>query len=144
MAGTDNVPFHVEIYEKHASYCYGGYDTPDEVREPKPPSVLRNLALRYRHSTTVSTPIPHVWDAPYAEYGTQGGKLLKTACGSPCYAAPEMIAGKRWGFGNSMCRRYCVCPPVCQQRFAPKQVCLFGGIEHCVVRSCSPRLLCVR
>ena len=24
------------------------------------------------------------------------GKLLKTACGSPCYAAPEMIAGKRY------------------------------------------------
>jgi 5'-AMP-activated protein kinase catalytic alpha subunit len=22
------------------------------------------------------------------------GKKLKTACGSPCYAAPEMIAGK--------------------------------------------------
>jgi len=22
------------------------------------------------------------------------GSLLKTACGSPCYAAPEMIAGK--------------------------------------------------
>ena len=22
--------------------------------------------------------------------------LLKTACGSPCYAAPEMIAGKRY------------------------------------------------
>ncbi|CAN0461031.1 unnamed protein product, partial [Hapterophycus canaliculatus] len=26
----------------------------------------------------------------------QGGKLLQTACGSPCYAAPEMIAGERW------------------------------------------------
>lgn len=25
-----------------------------------------------------------------------GGKLLSTACGSPCYAAPEMIAGKRY------------------------------------------------
>jgi 5'-AMP-activated protein kinase catalytic alpha subunit len=22
--------------------------------------------------------------------------LLKTACGSPCYAAPEMIAGKKY------------------------------------------------
>ena len=26
----------------------------------------------------------------------QEGELLKTACGSPCYAAPEMIAGKRY------------------------------------------------
>jgi 5'-AMP-activated protein kinase catalytic alpha subunit len=24
------------------------------------------------------------------------GELLKTACGSPCYAAPEMIAGQRY------------------------------------------------
>lgn len=26
----------------------------------------------------------------------EGGKLLQTACGSPCYAAPEMIAGKKY------------------------------------------------
>jgi serine/threonine protein kinase len=26
----------------------------------------------------------------------QGGKFLSTACGSPCYAAPEMIAGKKY------------------------------------------------
>lgn len=26
----------------------------------------------------------------------EGGKLLSTACGSPCYAAPEMIAGKKY------------------------------------------------
>lgn len=25
-----------------------------------------------------------------------GGRLLKTACGSPCYAAPEMIAGHKY------------------------------------------------
>jgi 5'-AMP-activated protein kinase catalytic alpha subunit len=24
------------------------------------------------------------------------GDLLNTACGSPCYAAPEMVAGKRY------------------------------------------------
>jgi len=24
------------------------------------------------------------------------GDLLKTACGSPCYAAPEMVAGKKY------------------------------------------------
>ena len=26
----------------------------------------------------------------------KSGELLKTACGSPCYAAPEMIAGKKY------------------------------------------------
>ena len=26
----------------------------------------------------------------------EGNETLKTACGSPCYAAPEMIAGKRY------------------------------------------------
>mmetsp|Transcript_1128 Transcript_1128/g.1133 ORF Transcript_1128/g.1133 Transcript_1128/m.1133 type:complete len:292 (+) Transcript_1128:184-1059(+) len=28
------------------------------------------------------------------------GELLKTACGSPCYAAPEMIAGKKYSGSN--------------------------------------------
>lgn len=28
-------------------------------------------------------------------------ELLKTACGSPCYAAPEMIAGKKYKGLNS-------------------------------------------
>jgi 5'-AMP-activated protein kinase catalytic alpha subunit len=29
-------------------------------------------------------------------YNPGSGDLLKTACGSPCYAAPEMIAGKKY------------------------------------------------
>jgi 5'-AMP-activated protein kinase catalytic alpha subunit len=31
----------------------------------------------------------------------KNGETLKTACGSPCYAAPEMIAGKRY-FGSQV------------------------------------------
>ena len=49
------------------------------------------------------------------------GETLKTACGSPCYAAPEMIAGKRYhGLGSDIwsmgiilyamtCGYYCPC-----------------------------------
>ena len=29
-------------------------------------------------------------------YDPQKNETLKTACGSPCYAAPEMIAGKKY------------------------------------------------
>lgn len=29
-------------------------------------------------------------------YAPNSAELLKTACGSPCYAAPEMIAGKKY------------------------------------------------
>ena len=29
-------------------------------------------------------------------YNPESNETLKTACGSPCYAAPEMIAGKRY------------------------------------------------
>jgi len=47
-----------------------------------------------------------VFDVPFPEDGCsaaifqiathQDGQLLKTACGSPCYAAPEMVAGQRY------------------------------------------------
>jgi serine/threonine protein kinase len=40
------------------------------------------------------------WIVKIVDFGLsnthEGGKLLVTACGSPCYAAPEMIAGKKY------------------------------------------------
>ena len=42
---------------------------------------------------------PEGWHIKIVDFGlsntNEGNKLLKTACGSPCYAAPEMIAGDR-------------------------------------------------
>ena len=46
-------------------------------------------------------------------------ELLKTACGSPCYAAPEMIAGKKyestkvdiWSCGVILFALLCGCLP---------------------------------
>jgi len=50
------------------------------------------------------------WRVKVIDFGLSntcdGGKLLKTACGSPCYASPEMIAGHR-------CVRVCACVCVC-------------------------------
>ena len=43
---------------------------------------------------------PKGWLVKIVDFGLsnthEGGKLLSTACGSPCYAAPEMIAGKKY------------------------------------------------
>jgi tRNA A-37 threonylcarbamoyl transferase component Bud32 len=43
---------------------------------------------------------PEGWHIKVVDFGLsntdEGNRLLKTACGSPCYAAPEMIAGKKY------------------------------------------------
>ena len=42
-----------------------------------------------------------------------GGKLLGTACGSPCYAAPEMIAGKKYvGLSPALSLSACLSAPL--------------------------------
>ncbi len=47
-----------------------------------------NLLLDYQNNIKI---IDFGLSNLYEENG-----LLKTACGSPCYAAPEMIAGKKY------------------------------------------------
>jgi serine/threonine protein kinase len=53
--------------------------------------ILQNLLLKAS---------PDGWIVKVVDFGLsnthEGGKLLSTACGSPCYAAPEMIAGKKY------------------------------------------------
>ena len=55
--------------------------------------------LKPENLLMVRTPVGR-WQIKVVDFGlsntNEGNRLLKTACGSPCYAAPEMIAGHRY------------------------------------------------
>lgn len=61
---------------------------------------LHKLNIAHRDLKPENLLLDHTKRIKIADFGLSNtykpGQLLKTACGSPCYAAPEMIAGKRY------------------------------------------------
>jgi len=59
---------------------------------------LHRLGIVHRDLKPENLLLDHQKNIKIADFGLsntyKSGELLKTACGSPCYAAPEMIAGK--------------------------------------------------
>jgi serine/threonine protein kinase len=63
-------------------------------------SYLHHLGVVHRDLKPENLLIDHENNIKIVDFGLSNtfkpGEMLKTACGSPCYAAPEMIAGKKY------------------------------------------------
>ena len=61
---------------------------------------LHKLRIVHRDLKPENLLLDHSKNIKIVDFGLSNtykkNELLKTACGSPCYAAPEMIAGKKY------------------------------------------------
>ena len=91
----DYIVAHRHVAEKQA--CAFFHQIVDGVE------VLHHHEITHRDLKPENLLLKHTangWLVKIVDFGLsnthEGGKMLSTACGSPCYAAPEMIAGKRY------------------------------------------------
>ena len=61
---------------------------------------MHQLNIVHRDLKPENLLLDHDFNIKIVDFGLSNtfteGETLKTACGSPCYAAPEMIAGKKY------------------------------------------------
>ena len=104
---------------------------------------ISSLGISHRDLKPENLLLDHQKNIKIVDFGLSNtfkpGELLETACGSPCYAAPEMIAGKQyegdkadiWSCGVILFAMVCGCLPFEDTNTAELYKKILSGEYHC-------------